>query len=308
MNLREWALIAFTLMSQMSVGAFVVLGIVHFFARRKAGIEQADRLSDRALLAIGPVLVLGIIASFLHLGNPLNAPLAILNFGNSWLSREIVFAVLFGVLGAAFAIMQWRKIGSMNLRSVIAWAAAIIGLLQVFSMAMVYMLPLQPYWNTLFGTPLAFFAATFLLGSLAIGSALVANYAYIRRANPDCAEEQCSLLRSVVKGIAVACVVLLGIELVAAPLQLTLLASLNNPAAAESSALLYSDFGWIYGLRLALAFIGAGIFALFLYRSALTPGRERLMSTLVYGAFAVVLIAEVMGRFLFYAAHVKVGL
>jgi DMSO reductase anchor subunit len=89
---------------------------------------------------------------------------------------------------------------------------------------------------------------------------------------------------------------------------LTLLASLNNPAAAESSALLYSDYGWIYGLRLVLAFIGAGIFALFLYRSATTPGRERLMSTLVYGAFAVVLIAEVMGRFLFYAAHVKVGL
>lgn len=307
METRELALIAFTILSQMSVGAFVVLGIVNFYAVRKAGEVEADRMSDRALLAIGPVLVLGIIASFFHLGNPLNAPLAVLNFGSSWLSREIAFVVVFSILGAIFAFMQWRKLGTMQVRRSLAVIAAVIGLAQVISMAMVYMLPTQPYWNT-YGTVVAFLSTAFLLGSLAVGVALVANYTYLRRKNPDCAETQCALLRDVVKGIAVVSIVLLGVELVASPLQLSLLAATGNPAAIESAGLLYGEYGVVFALRLVLAVLGAGVFALFLYRSATTEGRERLMGNLVYAAFAVVLVAEVIGRFLFYAAHTKIGL
>lgn len=307
MDTRELALIAFTILSQMSVGAFVVLGIVNLYAVRKAGEAEADRMSDRALLAIGPVLVLGIIASFFHLGNPLNAPLAVLNFGSSWLSREIAFVVVFSILGAVFAFMQWRKLGTMQVRRSLAVVTAVIGLAQVVSMAMVYMLPTQPYWNTL-GTVVAFLSTAFLLGSLAVGVALVANYAYLRRKNPNCAETQCALLRDVVKGIALVSILLLGVELVASPLQLSLLAATGNAAAIESAGLLYNEYGVIFALRLVLAVIGAGVFALFLFRSATTEGRERLMGNLVYGAFALVLVAEVLGRYLFYAAHTKIGL
>jgi len=39
MNVREWALIAFTILAQMSVGSFLVLGVVHFFAARKDGMR-----------------------------------------------------------------------------------------------------------------------------------------------------------------------------------------------------------------------------------------------------------------------------
>ena len=304
---REWALIAFTILSQMSIGAFVVLGVVHFFAARKAGAQEADRLSDLALLAIGPVLVLGMIASLFHLGNPINAPRAIANVATSWLSREILLVVLFSIVGAVFAFMQWRKLGSMSLRNGLAWLAALLGLGQVYSMSMVYMLPIQPFWSTGVATPLAFFSTTFLLGSLAIGTALVASYARIRRKNPECAEAQCTLLRNVVKWIALAAVAVLGVELVAAPLQLSLLAG-QSAAATASVAELSRNFGVLYALRLILAFVGAGVFGLFLYRSAITVGREKLMGNLVYSAFAIVLVAEVMGRFLFYAAHIKIGI
>ncbi len=307
METREWALIAFTILSQMSIGAFVVLGVIHFFAARKAGLAEADRLSDRALLAIGPTLVLGMIASFFHLGNPLSAPQAIANLGSSWLSREIFLVVVFLVVGAVFALMQWRKLGTPQVRNAVALLAALVGLAQVYSMSMVYMLPTQPYWNTV-ATQLAFFSTSFLLGSLAIGSALVANYAYIRRKNPSCAEAQCALLRDTVKGIAVAGVVLLGIQLIAAPLQLSLLASQTEPAGVTSAGVLYQDYGLLYALRLVLAFVGAGLFGLYLYRNASVAGRERLMGSAVYVAFAIVLVAEVLGRFLFYAAHVKIGL
>ena len=308
METREWALIAFTILSQMSIGAFVVLGVIHFFAARKAGLAEADRLSDRALLAIGPTLVLGMIASFFHLGNPLNAVRALGNLGSSWLSREIFLVVVFMVVGAVFALMQWRKLGTPQIRNAVALLAALVGLAQVYSMAMVYALPTQPYWNVPLATPLAFFATSFLLGALSVGSALVANYAYIRRKNPSCAEAQCELLRETVKGIAVAGVVLLGIQLIAAPLQLSLLAGQSEPAGVASAARLTQDYGLLYALRLVLAFVGAGLFGLYLYRNASVAGREKLMGSAVYVAFAIVLVAEVVGRFLFYAAHVKIGL
>ena len=82
MNTNEWALIIFTVVMQMAVGSFIILGGVHFFAARRNGIAEADKLSDRALLAIGPVVVFGLLVTFLHLGNPINAPRAI---ANHWL-------------------------------------------------------------------------------------------------------------------------------------------------------------------------------------------------------------------------------
>jgi DMSO reductase anchor subunit len=47
---------------------------------------------------------------------------------------------------------------------------------------------------------------------------------------------------------------------------------------------------------------------LFLYRSASSAEREKIMGNLTYGALVLVLTGEVMGRFLFYASHVRLGL
>lgn len=307
MNTREFALITFTLLSQMAVGSFVVLGFVHFFAARKAGLDQADQMSNRALLAIGPVLVLAIAASFLHLGNPLNAPRAVTNLANSWLSREIFFTVLFAFLGAIFALMQWRKIGSPGLRNAIALLAALVGLVEVYAEASVYQLTSQPAWNSL-ATPILFFTTTFLLGGLALGSALAANYTYLQRKEPGCAEMQCDLLRGTVRWIAIVSVVLLGIELVVTPLQIASLAANPAAAATASAGLLFNSFGLLFALRLVLVFVGAGIFSLFLYRSAADSSQLKAMLNYVYLAFAAVLVSEALSRFLFYSTHVKIGL
>jgi anaerobic dimethyl sulfoxide reductase subunit C len=307
MDIREWALIAFTILMQMSVGAFVILGAVHFFAARAKGAVEADRLSDRTLLAIGPVLVLGLIASLGHLGNPLNAYRAVANVGTSWLSREILLSVLFTALGGVFALMQWRKIGSFMVRSLLAGLAALIGLAQVYSMAMVYQLPLQPAWNTV-ATPVSFFATTLLLGVMALGAAFVANYAYVQRQNPGCADAQCELLRGALRWFAIAAVVLVGVELIVAPLQVAYLAGGLSSEARASASMLFTDFAIVFALRLLLVFVGAGILGVFLYRNAVSPGREHVLSTLSYTAFATVLVSEVLGRFLFYATHIKIGL
>jgi anaerobic dimethyl sulfoxide reductase subunit C (anchor subunit) len=306
MDLREWALIIFTILAQMSVGAFCVLGVVHVYALRKYGAEEADRLADRSLLAIGVVLVLGFLASFLHLGNPLNAPRAIVNFGSSWLSREILFGVLFALSGALFALLQWRKIGSFAVRNVVAWIAALFGLGLVFCMSRVYMLETQPAWNN-WATPVQFYVTTFLMGTLAIGAAYIASYTTLQRQNIPNLTMQLALLREVIRGIAVASMALLGAELILVPVQIAYLASQGEPASL-TAALMYDQYGLLLIIRLGLVFIGAGVFSFFLYRNAQSEGGERVLGTLAYSAFALVLIAEVIGRFIFYSTHIKIGL
>jgi anaerobic dimethyl sulfoxide reductase subunit C (anchor subunit) len=292
---------------QLSVGAFVILGAVHFFAARAKGEFEADRLSDRALIAIGPVLVLGLIASLFHLGSPLNSYRAVTNVATSWLSREILLSVLFTAVGAVFAFMQWRKLSTFPVRTVVAGLAALIGLAQVFSMSMVYQMPLQPAWDNA-ATPVAFFTTMLLLGVLALAAAFVANYAYLQRQKVSGTDKQSELLRASLRWFAVAGVVLVGVEFIVAPLQTAYLAGSPLAAAQASAALLFTQFGLVLALRLALVFVGAGILGLFLYRNAISPGRERILSTLAYTAFGLVLVSEVLGRFLFYATHVKIGL
>jgi anaerobic dimethyl sulfoxide reductase subunit C len=308
MQSSEWSLIIFTIIMQMAVGTFVILGGVHFFATRRYSEKDADLLSDRALLAIGPAVVLAILVTLLHLGNPVNAPLAISNFGTSWLSREISFSMLFSVGGAAFAFMQWRKISTASNRNILALVVAAIGILLVFTMGQIYMLPTVPAWNTL-ATPVAFFLTTFLLGSLAIGAAYVTAY-WVLKSRDNLADQtvQFDILATTLRWIALISVALLGIQFVVIPLYIAELATSSSPAANESVKLMLDQSSVLFGLRLVLLFLGAGIFSLFIYQNATSEDKARIVGNLAYAAFALVLISEVIGRLLFYSSMTRIGL
>ena len=258
-------------------------------------------------LAVVPTLALGMLASFLHLGNPLNAWRTIAQVASSWLSREIFFGLCFTALATLFVIMQWRKLASFRVRNVVALLGVLAGLALVLSMAMVYMIPSVPAWDSIF-TPIAFFTTTFLLGVLAMGAALVANYAYMKRKNPECADAQCQLLRDVLRWVAVAAIILLGVEFVVVPVHLATLAASGSEAAAQSVANIVGEYPVLIVLQLVLVFIGAGCLPLFVYQNASSAGREKVMGNLTYLAFALVLVGEVLGRFLFYASFEKMGM
>jgi anaerobic dimethyl sulfoxide reductase subunit C (anchor subunit) len=306
MDARNWALITFTILVQMSVGAMWVLGIVHYYAARKYGAEEADRLSDRALFALVPVIALAFIASLIHLGNPFRAYRAVAHLGTSWLSAEIFFGVIFAVLAFVFAFLQWRKIGSSVLRNVVAWLAALDGLVLVFSMSNVYLLPAQPAWNS-WATPVSFYVTAFLLGSMAMGAAFVANYAYVQRKQPGCADVQCTLMREALHWIAIVAVVLVGVELVVLPVYMATVA-VGSAAGLASVKLMVGAYGWALVLRVILAFVGAAVLAMFLYQNAMSTGHEKMLGTLAYAAFVLVLVAEVLGRLLFYATNIRIGI
>lgn len=306
MNIQDFALITFTILMQLSVGAFVVLAFARLYATRKANVNEADRLTDRALYWIVPIVILGLLASLLHLGDPLGAYRAINNFATSWLSREIAFGVGFTVLAVVYAFLQWRKLFSIGLRNVLAWITALVGLGLVYVMGNVYLLDAQPAWNT-WVTPASFFLTTFLLGTLAVGAVFVANYASVKRREPEHAKTQLGLVRDMVRWIVVVAVILLGIQLVILPLYLATLGA-GSTAAAATAALLIGPFGWALVLRIALVFLGASVIGVFLYQNTQSTGKENILGNLAYTSFFLVLAAEVIGRYLFYATHVRLGI
>jgi len=299
MSIRDWALIVFTILAQTSVGALWVLLVTRYFAGRKYEMEEVDRLTDRALMAIGPVIVLGGVASLFHLSRPFSAYLAVVNIGTSWLSRESFFGAAFAALVIVFAILQTRKIGTISLRNVIAGLTALVGLGLIVSMSSVYMLPTYPAWDS-WVTPVTFFTSTLLMGTLAVGAALVANYVYMQRKEPDYADAQSMLLRGTLRRIALAAVLLLGVEFVVLPIYLALLAAGPRAALLSAQLMAAGPFSWALVLRVTLAFFGAVFVSMFMYQNTINPGQEKMLGKLTYVAFVLVLLAEVLGRFLFY--------
>lgn len=306
MNPKEWALIAFTILTQMAVGAFLVLSLVRFFVKRKAGVEVADRMSNRIYVAIVVTLGLGMLCSLLHLSNPLGGPRAINNLATSWLSREILASVLFAVLAVVYVGLQWFKLGPASLRSAIAVVTILEGIGFIMVQARAYMLPAQPSWNT-FATPITFYASTLLLGAMAVGAALVANSAFLQKKKSTDAEQQADFMRGAMRWIALASIVALGVEAVVMPVYLAHL-STGGPAALTSLGLMAGQYNLTLVIRLVLAVLGAGVLALFLYRNASLSGKSKIIATQAYLAFALVLTSEVLGRFVFYASHVRIGI
>lgn len=304
--LSELPLVIFTIIAQMSVGSFVVLGLIHLF-RARAGRDVIDKVSDPALYAIGPILVLGLLASMLHLGTPLRAVNALRHLDSSWLSREILFGLLFAAIGAAFASSQWFKWLTPRLRQVLAGLAAVVGLALIWSMTMVYLLPTVPAWDS-WATPARFFATTFLLGSLAVGAALVVTADVRRRLGTAADEASHRVIMSSLRGIAIGAIAMLGVEFVVLPLYLGQLATDGSAAATASAGTLVSTYGTYAVAELVLVFLGVALLGVFLSRLDKRLSVTKMLAVAPVAAFVLVFAGEIIGRMLFYASYARVGL
>jgi anaerobic dimethyl sulfoxide reductase subunit C (anchor subunit) len=306
MNIREFALITFTILGQMAAGSMLVLMIIRAYLSMKAKIEEVDNLLDGPLFIVVPIMGLALLASLMHLNNLANVVKAVPNLDSSWLSREVVFSVIFVVLAVIYTFMQWRKLGGHVLRALIGWVTALVGLVQTYAMGMVYMLRTQPAWNTV-ATPITFFVTSLLLGGLAVAVALMVNQGRTAKKDSKAELQRQALLRQIIQGIAMGSLILIGVEFIVLPIYMAYL-STQGSSALQSLMLMVGPFFGILIFRLVLIFVGAGILGAYLYRNAGLPGGEKSMAALTYSAFVLVLIGEVMGRILFYASHVRIGL
>ncbi len=301
MNTREWALLIFTILAQLSVGMMLVLLIVRTYAVGKLGAEKAAQLTELPFYSIVPIMVLSLIASLFHLGKVMHIIGAVPNLATSWMSREVVFAVTFMVLTAVLAFLMWRKIGSASLWMIVGWITAVVGLVLIYCMGMTYMLPSQPAWNSM-ATPINFYLTALLLGVL--GTAVVMMISY-RRMQKDTAVD--GFVESTLRMIAVAGTTILGLQFLVLPLYMAYLGT-QGPAAIQTLKLMFGTYGVLLALRVLFVFVGAGVLAVYLYRRASVPGEEKMCANLAYSAFALVLVGEILARFLFYATHYRIGI
>jgi len=167
----ERPLVVFTLLAQLAVGAFLTLGALDLWGGGLPGEPAGQALANGVLVAIGPVMAVALAASLLHLGTPSGAWRAIGNLRRSWLSREVLLAVLFALLGAGFAALRLPARGPGGLRTLLAVATALAGIALVYAMARVYRVRTVPAWDTP-RTTVSFFATTLLLGALGVGAGL----------------------------------------------------------------------------------------------------------------------------------------
>lgn len=162
-------LVLLLVFTQLSVGAFCTAYAVNAFVAH----DQLQRYHALVALALG---LLALVASVAHLGRPQFAFRAVLNLRRSWMSREIACFGLFAGLAVAYAGSAWADtltsllalpaLGSATLGGVrrgLGFAVAAVGLLGVYSSAMLYTVTGRRWWS-LPQTCIKFFATTWVLG------------------------------------------------------------------------------------------------------------------------------------------------
>jgi DMSO reductase iron-sulfur subunit len=156
-------LILFTLLAQLAVGGFWSMSWMFSFLP-----EFTSTTRILPSLLVGICLSVGMLASFAHLGNKKNAGRALTNLRKSWLSKEILFAVSFGLgwLLTLLETMIWHS-NSFELLGI----TAILGIGLIYSMSQVYRFPAAPGWNT-WRTNAGFMISALLLGHSLMGPIL----------------------------------------------------------------------------------------------------------------------------------------
>ena len=76
----------------------------------------------------------------------------------------------------------------------------------------------------------------------------------------------------------------------------------------QQVALSQDRYRIISGLRLTLTFLGISLIGAFLYQYSLTPNPEIQLGVIAWLSFGLVLIAKLMGRYLFYKSYLRFGL
>lgn len=340
MNVHDIPMVLFTVLSQTAVGTFITLGLIQNLMAPRHDPQRLKRVLSPILYAIGPILVLGLAVSMLHMNDITHTFNVIRHWDSSWLSREILFGVGFAAFGFLFALLEWFEKGSYRLRQVIAVITALLGVGLLTAESMIYYsLITVPAWHSP-AVPFQFFATAGLLGVLTVSAALMIT-AWVRNkaANTDkptpkggsepdtdapggglklqirtrVAEinapttvDEWELTLKLLKILAFAGALIAVAILVFYPVYITSLAM--GGAAAQASAAVFS--GALFWIRLILVATTAILLGFFVYRMAGDPKRSNLaaLTTLVVVTLVLALSGEFLGRMLHYLAMVRVGL
>ncbi len=306
MNLREWALPVYTVLIQMAVGTLLFLWIVRLFGSQKFGKEVIDQVVRDPLLIILTTIVFGMIGGHFHLSRPYLSFLAVNNFRTSWLSREIVFTLLFFFTTLMLWFLQWFHRGRWGLKSALGWLAILFGSLTVFCMGRIYLLPAQAAWDTP-ETILSYYGSMLLLGTTALAAILIMDLRFNEVRQKEVLTEWAIIIKEAVKRLALAAGVILIPVVLMNLFHLYFLYS-GTTLARTSYDLLMELYKPLLVARFLMLLAGVGLLVISVAMMKRSGKTVQELFTPVYLACLMVIVGEALGRFLFYAAHIPTGL
>ncbi len=287
---HEWQLVFFTILTQMSVGIFVSGGLAILLFPGWYSFAGPGYLQVFFTIAL-TCLVLGTGSAGMHLGRPLNARFSFTNVRTSWLSREALFGGFFGIVNFCLLLRQFYGAEFSIFDGVLILLGMTSGLGLVAVISKLYMLRTVPAWNN-WGTPGTFFTTTFLLGlvlttGIQTGSIFWDEIYAVNMMPPDVFQVSIMLI-----------IILAGIQ---TGIYLITILSLKGQRgiAAESSRLVWTGLRPILAGRFLTLWSGAGILIGSL-------GLELSLLIIILG-FGLIVVSEVLGRYLFYGFYRREG-
>jgi Fe-S-cluster-containing dehydrogenase component/DMSO reductase anchor subunit len=275
---RHYPLVLMLVLTQLSVGAFIVDTIASRFLPDAARAFQSLAALAVALIALG--------TSVPHLGRPLYAFRAIIGLRTSWMSREIVAFGLFAPLAIAYAASSWfgriapSFVVPRQLQEALGIAVAFVGFVGVCCSVGIYHATKRAWW-TAHLTGFKFFMTTSVLG---LGATIVALRA---GAGPE-------------PVIATLSKLLIAASLLKAAGELSIFAHLRERRYTElkrTAVLMAEDLGTYTAVRFVAIALGGIVF-------------PALGSGVVCAAISLVLlvVGELLERTLFFAASSSPGM
>lgn len=154
----HWPLILMLLLTQGAAGLCLAATMLH-------GDEARHVLTTGCLM-----LHAGLGASVFHLGRPLGAWRFFLGLRTSWMSREILLFGLFAGAATTAALTAWIP-PLHDFTPLLTLASAALGLVGVFTSAMIYIDTRRAFWNQALTFP-KFYGSVVLLGGTAASAVL----------------------------------------------------------------------------------------------------------------------------------------
>lgn len=295
----HWPLIWMLVLTQLSVGGFVVQ---QWLASAWSGLSR-ELIAGTQPVSIAMALALGLLgmnASIFHLGRPLYAFRAVLGLRTSWLSREIVG---FGAFAGAATLYTLSALGGYFGYAVPAGVVtslgvltALVGLVAVMCSVMIYVDTRREFWS-LGVTTRKFLLTCAVLGiPMAILSAQVAAYTIAAVSPLD-------VWQQVARPLWLALAIAMGVKLLAevsvfGALVESRITALKRTALLMSGELARATFG-----RFAAGMLGGIVLPAALLTA--TPELSSATSLAITAvSLALVFAGEMLERYLFFAAVV----
>jgi len=305
---KDWTLVFFTTLSQLSVGIILCFTwLVYFNSDTGFSFELGLSLKNPVFLSLMSI-GLATTISFLHLGNPSNAPRSMNNLAGSWVSREILALGVYSTSLLIVLVLAWTNWNVEYLEYLLV-LSSVFGLVFLWMMTRIYVIPTIPPWNSWY-TGLSFISTTVCLGLITI---LFLHYIlgcvncdeqFINDQNAGCVTCYARFIDDQTgKYLTVSLMIILLIEIISGFYHQTQLGRMNT--GIDDLVLNKGAFYQVFLIRMVMLILALLTLFVLLFKPGLLAEKDYFLW--IYPLLVLLIAQELTGRLLFYSSYFRIG-